>query len=81
VVQDVFYKVDYYTMPSILENIESLQSTTSDHTCTQIMSMEELLLADGLNLYMPLFGPRFKLRQGGLLAISLSNQPLRHLHP
>ena len=69
--------VDFCTVPSSPsddhEGIVPLESVSVEGTMTD-------LLSNGYNLCTCLFGPRFKHRKGGLLAISLSNlNPQNHL--
>ncbi len=75
--------VDYCTVPSSssVSSLEEERTTTTTTTSTSTRSRNELLLRnDGYELCTTLFGPRFTYRNGGLLAISLSNlNPQNHL--
>jgi len=74
--------VDFCTVPSVPDAAESSQwnqEETLQPTLNLATSMGELI-GNGHNLCTALFGPRFKCREGGLLAISLSNlNPQNHL--
>lgn len=76
--------VDYCTVPSFSTLSSFTSSSEYDPTRTTSSNAsrrhELLMCNDGYELCTALFGPRFRNRKGGLLAISLSNlNPQAHL--
>ncbi|KAL3766652.1 hypothetical protein ACHAWU_003408 [Discostella pseudostelligera] len=76
--------VDYCTVPTFSTLSSFISSSADDPTRTTSSNAsrrhELLICNDGYELCTTLFGPRFRNRKGGLLAISLSNlNPQAHL--
>jgi len=82
--------VDFCTVPSAPDDIVARERNVDDGMSpltktTKLYQLllrtkKQILLSDGNSLCSTLFGPRFQRREGGLLAISLSNlNPQNHL--